>query len=113
MGKFKATLIAIYAIYEFLVLAHLFAVNRVAFERKDMFELILSIIHEGLPILDKLVPDEATKIRNRVLLLRSQWDVEMSKGSLRDDAKLDGLRTELRDIGELFASTLKQAASTN
>lgn len=78
-----------------------------------MLELILKIVVEGLPILDKLVPDQATKIRNQVLDLRSKWDVEIAKGAARDDALLDMYTYELLDIGELFSSALKQAASSD
>lgn len=76
-----------------------------------MAELILSIIANGLPILDKLIPSEATKIRNKVLDYRGQWDEEMAKGSNRDDSKLDHLERELLDIGQLFANALKSASS--
>jgi len=78
-----------------------------------MAELILSIINEGLPILDKLVPDQATIIRNKVIKFRGDWDAEISKGDKRDDALLDHIELQLHDIGELFASTLKQASLKN
>lgn len=76
-----------------------------------MVETILLIIANGLPILDKLLPDQATKIRNEYLKLRRAWDAEISKGDLRDDNYLDHLTRELCDLGELFANTLKSAAS--
>lgn len=76
-----------------------------------MAELILNIIAEGLPILDKLIPDEATKIRNKILDYRRAWDEEISNGDVRDDAALDNIELQLHDICELFSSSLKQAAS--
>lgn len=77
-----------------------------------MAELILSIINEGLPILDKIVPDQATVIRNKILKYRSDWDEEISKGSNRDDAMLDCIELQLHDICQLFASALKQTSSS-
>jgi hypothetical protein len=74
-----------------------------------MAELILSIIKEGLPILDKLIPDEATKIRNLILDYERKWDAEISKGEHRDDALLDMYTRELLDIGRLFSAALGQA----
>lgn len=76
----------------------------------NMAELILNIIASGLPILDKLIPSEATKIRNKVLDFRGKWDAEIAKGPKRDDALLDMYTNELHDIGELFSAALKQAA---
>lgn len=78
-----------------------------------MVELVLSIINETLPILDKLVPDQATKIRKEILQLRSDWDAEISKGSNRDDAYLDSLELRLRDVSQLFTSAIKQATPKN
>ena len=78
-----------------------------------MAELILSIIKEGLPIVDKLVPDEASKIRARVSAYLKEWDEEMAKGPLMDDSKLGALNRELLDIGNLYAGALKQAATKN
>jgi hypothetical protein len=77
-----------------------------------MAELILSIINEGLPIIDKLVPDQATIIRNRILNLRGKWDAEFSKSAdTIDDALLDEYTRELLDIGSIFSASLKQASS--
>ena len=78
-----------------------------------MTNLILGIVNEGLVLLNKLVPDEATKIAKKVLEYRRAYDAEMAKGELRDDARIDMLDRELRDIGELFSSALKSAASKN
>lgn len=75
-----------------------------------MVELILGIIEQSLVLINKLVPDEASRIRNRVLNLRKEWDAEISKGSDRNDAKLDHLELELRDICQLYSATIKQAA---
>lgn len=78
-----------------------------------MLELVLSIINEGLPVLDKLVPDQATIIRDRVLLLREKWDAEIAKGNKMDDALVAMYSRELRDIGELFSASLKSASTKN
>ncbi len=78
-----------------------------------MVELVLSIINEALPILDKFVPDQATKIRNEILDLRKQWDAEISKGHKRDDAYLDSLELRIKDIGQLFTTAIKQASLTD
>lgn len=74
---------------------------------------ILSIIKEALPLIDKLVPDQATKIRNEVIDLRRRWDDENAKGANRDDNALDHIERELLDISQLFIDTLKQASSKN
>lgn len=75
-----------------------------------MAELILNIINNGLPILDKLVPTEATKIRNLILNYGRDFDAEMAKGDKRDDARLDMLERELCNIGGLFSAALKSAS---
>lgn len=74
-----------------------------------MIELVLSIINEGLPILDKMVPDQATIIRNKVLSLKGKWDAEVAKGENMDDALVAMYTRELHDIGELFSASLKRA----
>lgn len=76
-----------------------------------MLELVLSIINEGLPILDKLVPDQATVIRNRILSLQEKWDAEIAKGEKMDDALVSMYERELLLIGKLFSSSLKIASS--
>lgn len=78
-----------------------------------MAELILKIIAEGLVIVNKVLPDEASRINNQVLEYRRAWDAEMAKMDKRDDARLDELDRELRDIGELFLAAIKSAASKN
>ena len=74
---------------------------------------ILTIISEALPLIDKVVPDQASKIRNKVIDLRKRWDDEISKGTKRDDNRLDHIERELFDLSQLFADTLKQASSKN
>lgn len=74
-----------------------------------MIELVLGIIEESLVLVNKLVPEESTRIKNRVLNLRREWDEEIAKGHLRDDARLVMLERELRDIGQLFLTTIKSA----
>lgn len=76
-----------------------------------MVELILGIIEGSLELVNKLVPEESTRIRNKILNYRREWDAEMAKGHLRDDANLDRLDRELRDIGELFLATIKGSQS--
>lgn len=72
-----------------------------------MSELILSIISEGLKFLNE---HEANKIQTRILELRRNWDYELSKGNDRDDAALDMYTRELRDLGELFLTSIKQTS---
>lgn len=74
-----------------------------------MVELILGIIQEGLVIVNKVLPDEATRIKNQVIEYRRKWDEEYAKGDKRDDALLAMYDRELRDIGELFLTALKSA----
>lgn len=74
-------------------------------------ELILSIIDKGLPILDKLVPDQATVIRNRKIDYERKMDAELSKGSQMDDALVAMYFRELQYIGGLFSSALESASS--
>lgn len=76
-----------------------------------MVELILGIIEESLVLVNKLVPEESQRIRNRILNLRKEWDEEVSKGPNRSDSKLDHLELELRDICQLFSATIKSATS--
>lgn len=76
-----------------------------------MVDLILKVIEESLVLVNKLVPEESSRIRRRVLNLRKDWDEEISKGVNRNDAKLDALERELLDICSLYSSTLKQATS--
>jgi hypothetical protein len=76
-------------------------------------ELVLGVIEEGLTLLNKLVPDEATKIANKIKSLRERWDNEYSKTDKRDDAMLDCIELELRDICELYAFAIKGANSSS
>lgn len=78
-----------------------------------MVELVLSIIKEALPLIDKAIPDQATKIRNEILEFRRIWDAEIAKGDKRDDAMLDSVELRLHDICELFIAAVKQASSKN
>ena len=72
--------------------------------------LVLGVIEESLELLNKIVPDQATKIARSILELRGKWDEEVSKGDNRDDAMLDCIRLQLSDIRELFSSAIKSAA---
>lgn len=74
-------------------------------------EAILGTIEQGLILLNKIVPDEATKIANKIKEHREKWDVEYAKGPVRDDNMLDLIDIELRDIRELFFGAIKIAAS--
>lgn len=73
----------------------------------------LPVIEEALVLLNKFVPDEATKISGKIKDFREKWDAEYAKGPLRDDNMLDCIDAELRDIRELFSSAIKTAASQN
>ena len=78
-----------------------------------MNTLLLSIISEGLKFLNKVVPEEAIKIQERLHKYETEWDAEIAKGEHRDDAKLDMLDRELQQCGELFLTVIKGQASKN
>lgn len=71
---------------------------------------IIETIEQGLVLLNKLVPDQATRIANKIKEFREKWDEESSKKDKRVDADLDGIERELRDIRSLFGSALESAA---
>ncbi len=73
--------------------------------------LILSVIEQALTLINKIVPDDAEKISNKIKDLRSKWDEEYSKLDSRDDALLDCIELELRDISELFFAAVKKSSS--
>lgn len=74
-------------------------------------ELVLGVIEEGLTLLNKLVPDQALRIAKEIKSIRERWDSEISKGVNRDDAMLDCLESELRDLCQVYAAAIKQADS--
>ena len=57
-------------------------------------ELILGILEQSLVLTNKLTPDQATRMKNKILGFRREFDEEMAKGSLRDDANLDRIERE-------------------
>jgi hypothetical protein len=61
---------------------------------------VLPIIEEALVLLNKLVPDQATRISNKIKALREKWDEEYAKMDKRDDNMLALIDMELRDIRE-------------
>lgn len=75
--------------------------------------LILQTIEQSLVLLNKLVPDHATRISEKIKSFRERWDAEYAKGENRNDNMLDLLELELRDIRELFSDAIKAAASKN
>lgn len=75
--------------------------------------MVLGVVESGLELLNKLVPDQATKIANQIKSLRERWDHEISKTDKRDDAMLDCIELELRDICELYAFAIKQANASD
>lgn len=74
---------------------------------------VLGIIEQSLVLLNKLVPDEASEIANKIKNHRERWDVEYAKGPIRDDNMLDLIDIEVRDICQLFSGAIKTAASQN
>jgi flavin-dependent dehydrogenase len=72
---------------------------------------IVSVISEGLVLLNKLVPEEAVRIQKRLDDYERKWLEEYAKGDLRDDALLDMLDDELRLIRGLFSTAVKAATS--
>ena len=51
--------------------------------------------------------EKATEFQDKVYTLLKRYDHEVSKGHLRDDALVDSIRIELRDICQLYHSELK------
>lgn len=74
---------------------------------------ILGVIEESLILLNKLVPDQATRIANRIKDLRERWDIENAKQDKADDNLLGLIELELRDIRQLFSTAIKSAAAQN
>lgn len=72
---------------------------------------ILGIIEEGLVLLNKLVPDQATHIANEIKSFKEKWDEEFSKKEKRDDNALDSIERELLDIRKLYSFAIVAAAS--
>jgi len=70
----------------------------------------LPLIKEVLTLLNKLVPDEASRIANRVKALEERWDAEYSKQENRNDNALDLIERELCDIRKLFSSAIESAS---
>lgn len=75
-----------------------------------MADLLLRILDQSLTLTNKLVPDEVTRIKKRMIAYRSAWDAEMAKTD-RDNAELDRLDRELRDICELFLTASQSKSS--
>lgn len=74
-------------------------------------ELIVSIIEQSLVLLNKLVPDQAMKIQREINEIRELWIHEYSKGSDRNDSKLDYLELRLAGLRSLFSLAIKSAES--
>lgn len=74
---------------------------------------VLAVIEESLVLLNKLVPDQATRLAKEINNLRESWREEYSKGSHRDDAFLDLLELRMLDIRSLFSVAIKAAQSTD
>lgn len=73
---------------------------------------ILDVISEALVLVNKIVPDQATAIANKILSLRQRWDEENAKPeNIRDDNLLDNIDDEVRDIRQLFSGAITAAAS--
>lgn len=71
---------------------------------------IIGVIEEGLTLLNKLVPDHATRIADKIKGFKERWDVEYAKGPIRDDNLLDHIELELFDIRGLYSDAIKAAA---
>ena len=52
--------------------------------------------------------ENQTSVQERIKKLREDYDVEMAKGSLRDDALIYSIRVELRDICELYCAHIER-----
>ena len=73
----------------------------------------LGVVEEGLTLLNKLVPDQALKIAKEIKSLRDRWDNEISKGNNMDDAMLDSIELELRDLCQVYAAAVKHANASD
>jgi len=74
---------------------------------------LLSIINNALPILDKLLPDDAMVIRRKKIDYERKRHEELSKGDMVDDALLDLYDRELQHIGELLSAALERSQAKN
>ncbi|NDD53350.1 hypothetical protein EBZ39_05670 [bacterium] len=70
-------------------------------------ELLLNIVSEGIKYLNE---SEGREIRERILKLREGMRNELSKGSVRDDALVDSIESELLDISKLYLARITQAS---
>lgn len=78
-----------------------------------MIEAILGIIEESLVLVNKIVPDQAVRIQQKINNLRQNIREEYAKNENRDDLALDLYKLELRDIRELFSTAIKAANTKN
>lgn len=74
-----------------------------------MIEAILGVIEESLILVNKIVPDQAVRIQEKINKLRQNIREEYAKNENRDDLALDLYKLELRDIRELFSVAIKAA----
>lgn len=72
-------------------------------------EVVLGIIEESLVLINKLVPDQATKIQKEINEIRSAWNEEYAKGNKRDDNMLILLEMRFNDLRKLLSSTITEA----
>lgn len=72
-------------------------------------EVVLGIIEESLVLINKLVPDQATRIQKEINEIRSAWNEEYAKGSKRDDNMLILLEMRFHDLRKLLSSAIAEA----
>lgn len=73
---------------------------------EKMPELILGIIKEALHLINT---ENGKALAIKIARFEEDFYEELSKGDKRDDARVDMLDRQLRELGELFLAVLKSS----
>jgi hypothetical protein len=76
----------------------------------DFITPLISLTVEALKLWNA---NKATEFQDKVYNLLKRYDHEISKGPFRDDALVDNIRIELRDLCGLYHTQLKGPSSTS
>ena len=76
-------------------------------------DFIAPLINLTIEALKMWNAHKATEFQDKVYNLLKRYDYEVAKGSSRDDALVDGIRIELRDLCQLYSSQLKGSVSAD
>lgn len=79
----------------------------------DSMEFITPLIQLTVEALKLWNHEKATEFQDKAYNLLKRYDYEMAKGSLRDDALIYSIRTELCDLCNLYSTQLKGQVSKN